>query len=75
MLLLQVRYEIFATEEKNRLWKLVLKKVSVYRSQDYELSIHLYPTCRNSRILCTLAGPHKSTFSLKIHKNLSTIAP
>ena len=43
MLLLQVRYEIFTTEEKNRLWKLVLKKVSVYRSQDDELSNHLYP--------------------------------
>ena len=35
-------YENFTTEEKNRLWKLVLKKVTVYRSQDDELSIHLY---------------------------------
>ena len=25
-------YENFTTEEKNRLWKLVLKKVTVYRS-------------------------------------------
>ena len=36
-------YENFTTEEKNRLWKLILKKVTVYRSQDDELSIHLYP--------------------------------
>lgn len=36
-------YENFTTEEKNRLWKLILKKVTVYRSQDDGLSIHLYP--------------------------------
>ena len=36
-------YENFTTEEKNRLWKLILKKVTVYRSQDDELSIQLYP--------------------------------
>ena len=36
-------YENFTTEEKNRLWKLILKKVTVYRSQEDELSIHLYP--------------------------------
>ena len=34
---------ILTVEEKNRLWKLVLKKITVYRSQDDELSIHLYP--------------------------------
>ena len=27
-------YENFTTEEKNRLWKLVLKKATVYRSQE-----------------------------------------
>ena len=36
-------YQHFTTEEKNRLWKLVLKKVTVYRSQEDELTIHLYP--------------------------------
>lgn len=36
-------YRNFTVEEKNRLWKLVLKKVTVYRSQDDDLSIHLYP--------------------------------
>lgn len=28
---------------KNRLWKLILKMVTVYRSQDDGLVIHLYP--------------------------------
>ena len=36
-------YQYLTVEEKNRLWKLILKKVTVYRSQDDELSIHLYP--------------------------------
>ena len=36
-------YDILTILEKNQLWKLVLKKVTVYRSQDDELSIHLYP--------------------------------
>lgn len=36
-------YRHFTTEEKNQLWKLVLKKVTVYRSPDSGLSIHLYP--------------------------------
>lgn len=36
-------YQHFTIEEKNRLWKLVLKKVTVYRSQEDELSIQLYP--------------------------------
>ena len=36
-------YQHFTTEEKNRLWKLVLKKIAVYRSQEDELTIHLYP--------------------------------
>jgi hypothetical protein len=61
MLLLQVRYEIFTTEEKNRLWKLVLKKVSVYRSQDDELSITLqvrgpmFMSEQNKKRLCSIA--------------------
>ena len=36
-------YDILSILEKNQLWKLVLKKVTVYRSQDDDLSIHLYP--------------------------------
>ncbi len=36
-------YDILTIMEKNQLWKLVMKKVIVYRSQDDELSIQLYP--------------------------------
>ena len=36
-------YDILSILEKNQLWKLVLKKVTVYRSQTDELSIRLYP--------------------------------
>ena len=36
-------YAILTTEEKNRLWKLVLKKVTAYRTPDGELSVHIYP--------------------------------
>ncbi len=36
-------YPILTIEEKNQLWKLVLKRATVYRSQDDELSIHIYP--------------------------------
>ena len=36
-------YDILTILEKDQLWKLVLKKVTVYRSQDDELSIQLYP--------------------------------
>lgn len=36
-------YNILTILEKNQLWKPVLKKVTVYRSQDDELSIQLYP--------------------------------
>lgn len=34
---------LLSVEEKNRLWKLVLKKTTVYRTQDDELMIHIYP--------------------------------
>ena len=30
-------------EEKNRLWKLVLRKVTAYRTPEGELSVHIYP--------------------------------
>ena len=30
-------------EEKNRLWKLVLKRVTVYRSPDDKLEVNIYP--------------------------------
>lgn len=36
-------YSLLSVEEKNRLWKLVLKKATVYRTQDDELMIHIYP--------------------------------
>ena len=36
-------YDILTTEEKNRLWKLVLKKATLYRTPQGELSVHIYP--------------------------------
>lgn len=36
-------YSILTVAEKNRLWKLILKKATVYRSPDGELSVHIYP--------------------------------
>ena len=35
--------DILTILDKHPLWKLVLKKVTVYRSQEDELSIQLYP--------------------------------
>ena len=36
-------YPILSMEEKNRLWKLVLKKATIYRSPDNEVTIRIYP--------------------------------
>ena len=36
-------YPILTPAEKNRLWKLVMKRATVYRSQDDTLSVHIYP--------------------------------
>lgn len=36
-------YPMLTVTEKNQLWKLVLKKATVYRSQDGELTVHIYP--------------------------------
>lgn len=36
-------YNVLTTTEKNRLWKLVLKKATVYRTPGGELSVHIYP--------------------------------
>ena len=36
-------YDILTIAEKNRLWKLVLKKATVYRTPEGELSVHIYP--------------------------------
>lgn len=36
-------YDHLTTEEKNRLWKLVLQKVTVFRTPEGELSVHIYP--------------------------------
>ena len=62
-------YDILTILEKNQLWKLVLKKVTVYRSQDDELSIQLYPT--SAQITIPSVRKHdytRPTFSLKFHK-------
>jgi uncharacterized protein YoxC len=36
-------YPLLTVEEKNRLWKLVLKKATIYRSPDDEMVIRIYP--------------------------------
>ena len=36
-------YDVLTIAEKNRLWKLVMKKATVYRTPDGELSVHIYP--------------------------------
>lgn len=36
-------YPILNPEEKNKLWKLVMKKATVYRSADDKLTINIYP--------------------------------
>lgn len=38
------RYGTLTAEEKNRLWKLVLKKATAYRTPEGELSVNIYPT-------------------------------
>ena len=36
-------YPLLTVEEKNRLWKLVLKKATIYRSPNDEVVIRIYP--------------------------------
>ena len=36
-------YPILSPAEKNRLWKLVMKKATVYRPQDDKLTVNIYP--------------------------------
>ena len=36
-------YPILTLEEKNRLWKLVLKKITIYRSPDDDITIRIHP--------------------------------
>lgn len=36
-------YSILSLEEKNRLWKLVLKKITIYRSPDDDITIRIHP--------------------------------
>ena len=36
-------YSDLTVEEKNQLWKLVMKKATVYRSQDDALTVKIYP--------------------------------
>lgn len=36
-------YDTLTIAEKNRLWKLVMLKATVYRSPDNELTVNIYP--------------------------------
>ena len=36
-------YPTLTVKEKNRLWKLIMKKATVYRSRDDKLTVHIYP--------------------------------
>ena len=36
-------YDILNPEEKNRLWKIVLEKITVYKTKSDEFSLHIYP--------------------------------
>ena len=36
-------YDILTIEEKNRLWKLVLKKITICRSPDDDITIRIHP--------------------------------
>ena len=36
-------YDTLTIAEKNRLWKLVMQKATVYRSPDNELTVNIYP--------------------------------
>ncbi|MDY6040989.1 MAG: hypothetical protein SPI81_03620, partial [Candidatus Faecousia sp.] len=36
-------YQILTAAEKNRLWKLVMAKATVYRSPDSKLTVNIYP--------------------------------
>lgn len=36
-------YDTLTIEEKNQLWKAVLVKITVFRTQDNEFSLHVYP--------------------------------
>ena len=36
-------YPLLTPSEKNRLWKLVIKKATVYRSPDDKLTVNIYP--------------------------------
>ena len=36
-------YSDLSVEEKNQLWKLVMKKATVHRSQDDALTVKIYP--------------------------------
>ena len=68
-------YDILTILEKNQLWKLVLKEVTVYRSQEDDLSIQLYPNLPNNTPFCTQARLHKAYIFTEIPQNLSTNAP
>ena len=59
-------YDILSNLEKNQLWKLVLKKVTVYRSQEDELAIQLYPNLPKYQPILYAS---KTTQDLHFHRN------
>ncbi|MCD8105746.1 MAG: hypothetical protein LUF35_12300 [Lachnospiraceae bacterium] len=36
-------YQQLTIPEKNRLWKLILEKATIYRTPEGEISLHIYP--------------------------------
>ena len=36
-------YDVLTVEERNRLWKLVLRRATIYRTPEGEMRIHIYP--------------------------------
>lgn len=40
---LEVAYEQLSIHEKNRLWKIFIEKITVYRTPDGEFNMYIYP--------------------------------
>jgi hypothetical protein len=36
-------YDLFSVSEKNEMWKLIMRKATVFRTKDDQLSLHIYP--------------------------------
>ena len=61
-------YPLLEIEEKNRLWKLVLKSVTVYRSPDDKLEVNIYPNLPKSDAVNAQAVPSFSEKSAFIYR-------